>query len=299
MNPTLVFVVVAAALTFSSPAISGAPVVTFEVIATFDYPGATSTYALDVNDRNKAAGFFVNPSGAVRGFVRSGDHLSGPLINPREQDDYTEITGINNSGTICGYYLGASRNFDSFLYSGSTYTPIDIGVHSTTVSSLNDSGNSCGSIEVENPAFVVIDGATTTFTIPGANSIGALGMNNLNQCVGYYRIGLDYYGFIRNSDGTLTYPILAANRSSTFLYGISDQGWMSGIVNDDLGSHGVLFLSPNQSVTYDYPGATSTSFNGMNNRGVIAGNYVDASGTHGLLVRVRRATSADLTDAPE
>jgi hypothetical protein len=39
--------------------------------------------------------------------------------------------------------------------------------------------------------------------------------------------------------------------------------------------------------TFDYPGSTFTSLNGINDKGFICGRYVDASGiAHGFLARV-------------
>ena len=52
-------------------------------------------------------------------------------------------------------------------------------------------------------------------------------------------------------------------------------------------THGLFFVPPNGFFTFDFPGATFTSLNGINAQGVICGRYVDASGTHGFLARVR------------
>jgi hypothetical protein len=53
-------------------------------------------------------------------------------------------------------------------------------------------------------------------------------------------------------------------------------------------THGLFFIPPNQFSTFDYPGSTFTSLNGINDKGVICGRYVDASGiAHGFLARIR------------
>ena len=52
-------------------------------------------------------------------------------------------------------------------------------------------------------------------------------------------------------------------------------------------THGLFFVPPNKFFTFDYPGSTFTSLNGINAQGFICGRYVDASGTHGFLARVR------------
>jgi hypothetical protein len=51
-------------------------------------------------------------------------------------------------------------------------------------------------------------------------------------------------------------------------------------------THGLFFVPPNGFFTFDYPGATFTSLNGINDKGVFCGRFVDASGTHGFLARV-------------
>jgi len=53
-------------------------------------------------------------------------------------------------------------------------------------------------------------------------------------------------------------------------------------------THGLFFVPPNDFFTYDFPGSTFTSLNGISSQGFICGRYVDASGiAHGFLARVR------------
>jgi hypothetical protein len=53
-------------------------------------------------------------------------------------------------------------------------------------------------------------------------------------------------------------------------------------------THGLFFVPPNNFFTFDYPGSTFTSLNGINAQGFICGRYTDASGiAHGFLARVR------------
>ena len=53
-------------------------------------------------------------------------------------------------------------------------------------------------------------------------------------------------------------------------------------------THGLFFTAPNNFFTFDYPGSTFTSLNGINAQGFICGRYVDASGiAHGIIARVR------------
>ena len=59
-------------------------------------------------------------------------------------------------------------------------------------------------------------------------------------------------------------------------------------------AHGLFFVPPNKFFTFDYPGSTFTSLNGINRDGFICGRYVDASGIgHGIIARVRVAAAAN------
>jgi hypothetical protein len=54
-------------------------------------------------------------------------------------------------------------------------------------------------------------------------------------------------------------------------------------------THGLFFSSPTRFLVFDYPGATFTSLNGINQQGIICGRYLDSSGVeHGIVARVRR-----------
>ena len=57
-------------------------------------------------------------------------------------------------------------------------------------------------------------------------------------------------------------------------------------------THGFFMTSPTKYISYDYPGATFTSLNGINRQGLICGRYLDNSGIeHGILARVKRIPS--------
>ena len=100
------------------------------------------------------------------------------------------------------------------------------------------------------------------------------------------------HGFVRASDGTLTYPIDPPGAVRTFVFGVNDAGLIVGrYIEAATGmSHAFLLQLPDQFFTYDYPGATFTSFNGINRGGFICGRYRSADGIeHGLVVRARPA----------
>ena len=52
--------------------------------------------------------------------------------------------------------------------------------------------------------------------------------------------------------------------------------------------HGFVFKHGLNFVSYSYSGSCQTEFGGVNNRGLICGNYGDASGNnHGFIAKIR------------
>src|SRR5947208_9711724 len=102
-----------------------AATITIQVITTFDYPGSTKTYPYAINDNNEIAGFFSD-SVATRGFTKTSDgQFSAPIIDPDDTHNLTAAFGINNSGTVCGYFFGVD-DYHGFFFSGGTYTQYDV-----------------------------------------------------------------------------------------------------------------------------------------------------------------------------
>jgi hypothetical protein len=286
----LFFLVVAVFLTFPSlQTFAGSPI-TFEVLASFDYPNATATVANVITDRGGVGGWCVSKGPRiVRGFFRlENGQFSAPLTEPDSSTGTSYVNGRNNNGITTGYYETAT-GYDGFLKSGSTFTTVHLGGFFTYVEKINDAGNYCGSSS--SGAFVNIGGTMTIFGVPGAGGTGADGINNLDQVVGGYSMGDSNFGYRRNADGTFEYPIAVPGFSFTNLHAINDRGWMVGVASSpSAGTHGVLFRSPSEFVLYDYPGSGTTTFTGINSRGLICGYYFDDMGqSHAFIVRAKLA----------
>ncbi len=273
--------------------------VTFDLIATFDYPedGTTLTFALGIDDQGNVVGGFAGDKN--HGFVRFVDgRFSRPLIRP-DWEGGGFLSGLNAMHTFCGWYFDDS-GAHGFIDSGADFTPFDIsGAKNTQVWGLNDAGNFCGGYSntgLEDTGFVSIDGVVTTFRIPESTVTSAQGINNLNECVGRYidTSGI-HHGFLRDADGNMIYPIDARGAESTDLYGINDRGWMVGRAVDRVleNDHGIFFQTPQQSAMYDYPatGVDNTDFTGVNEKGFICGYYREAATgyQHSFVVRVTPA----------
>jgi probable HAF family extracellular repeat protein len=168
----------------------------------------------------------------------------------------TQATGINKYGQIVGYYIDGNGQKNGFIYSQGTYTTI------TGTQTVRDA-----------------NGGTHTYTF----AIVPQGINDTDQIVGYFGSGAS---FLYNYNTGFFFP--TGNVTGTGdAQGINDQNVVVGSYNFQNSSngpanHGVIY--PNYqsnpwplnsgNTTLDYPNATSTFANGINNKGVVVGYYV-------------------------
>jgi probable HAF family extracellular repeat protein len=82
-----------------------------ENYTTINYPGASGTQALGINNGNVIVGMYTDSAG-THGFSYSGGNYTA--IN-YPGASATEATGINNSGVIVGTYEDASGNYHGFM----------------------------------------------------------------------------------------------------------------------------------------------------------------------------------------
>ena len=279
MKPKHIFISILAVLfvfplmgTFAQQAANSGSI---EVITTFDYPGTgNSTSPQKINSRGDIVGEFIDSSGVVRGFVRFSDgSFSAPIVDPNDTVGFTEGRGINNSRTVVGDYAISDGNNHGFFLSGGTFTEYDVpGAVSTNVLGINDAGDFTGGFNDVNGnfyGFISRGGTITSFSVPGTSSTLAYDINNSKQLVvGYYidSSGI-LHGYYRDANGALHFPIDPPGSTATVLFGDNDRNWVVGRYADASGvTHGLFFIPPNNFFTFDYPGSTFTSLNGINAR---------------------------------
>jgi hypothetical protein len=147
----------------------------------------------------------INPAGTIAAGYSSTDPAGmtnqqaitvsgGPLFttpvftNIILPSNISQATGVNNAGTVVGFFQLASGNFSAF---------VDIG------------------------------GTTTPFEFPGSASTQALGVNNLGEIVGdYVDAGGMMHGFLDNAGAfTMLDP---TGSTATTINGINDSGTVVG-----------------------------------------------------------------------
>ncbi len=217
-------------------------------------------------------------------------------------DTFTQLLGINNSGTIAGYHgagttpqhpnkgftLTLSNHFTNENFPNSVQTQV-VGINNSGYTGgfyVDTAGTTHGFLDKKGH-FIKVDAPNTAF-----NQI--LGLNDNGVSAGYS--STDPGGAILqrayiDDHGTFTYltslfPKGTGNSQAT---GINNDEIVSGFYVDVQGvNHGfvVNYENPRAAklVTIDYPGSTSTQVLGINNRGHLSGVYTDAKGqSHGFI----------------
>jgi probable HAF family extracellular repeat protein len=116
---------------------------------TIDVPGATSTSAFGINDSGQIMGIFFDTTGTSHGFLLDTSGSITTIDVPGASGRETFARGINNSGQIVGYFGMFPTGGHGFLYTGGSFTSIDVDVpHLETFAlGINNSGQIVGSFD--------------------------------------------------------------------------------------------------------------------------------------------------------
>jgi hypothetical protein len=247
---------------------------------TFDVPGASQTFGLDINAAGTVAGYYNagggNAPDLFRSFVRDRGGAITTFAAPGAgtgpgQGTFTTVTnGLNPGGAVTGWYLDANNVFHGFVRtSNGAITTFDVPGAGTGTGSfqgtfpegINPEGAVTGaSQDASNVLHGFVrapNGAITTFDVPGAGTAAF--------------------------QGTLAFtPSGAISAAGTILGNYIDA---SNVV------HGFV-RAPNDVITsFDAPGAGTGFLQGtfptsFNPAGAIVGFYVDANNvSHGFLLQ--------------
>lgn len=182
-----------------------------------DGPGSVTTQTLGLNDNHQAVGFYVDANGTTQGFLynTSTQMLTTLPFGSLGGANGLTATGINNAGTIVGFYSTAAGTISPFIDQGGTFTsPVDPDGSDAMFFGINNSGEIVGSDTANNGAtqglvYNSTTGTWTTVNDPLAsvnpNSFGLdgttlNGINDAGDLVGFYS---DASG---NVDGLLVTP---------------------------------------------------------------------------------------------
>ena len=268
--------------------------ISVELIKTFDFtrPGYTFLSTGQLNDGGTFVLQLLQGSAAVAALGNVDGTFARPFVEPDQDVGFTSASGINNAGVVCGRYDqgGTTHGFLKHRKAFKSYDAPVAGETATTVDGINDARDFCGIYTAQSGsevhAYALIGGTFITIPISGFTP-EASAINNLDEVVGSYGDSQGFYGFLRAADGTLTLPIIAPGASQTVPMAINDAGYFVGYWADNRGAHAFVMHLPDTFVSYDMPGATGTSFTGINSDGLIVGNFQDQQHkTHGLVMQL-------------
>jgi uncharacterized membrane protein len=272
---------------------------------TIDAPGAGTaslqgTFGIAIDAGGDVAGTFNDSNNALHGFLKKsgGGEFSIDAPGAGSQQGYgTEAAGINASGEIAGGFFDTQGVGHSFVRSaGGTITAFDPPNSSSGAESINDGGTVAGGFVDPNGAHGYLrapDGTFTTFDPTGVPTqvfiVVPYRINASGAVAGTYTdTGGVFHGFLRSPGGTITVldapgAGTAANEGTELVdintSGVIVGGINIGIINGVNTTHSLILAADGTYTIFDPPqsGAHSSFAEGINDSGVVVGEYRDAN----------------------
>jgi probable HAF family extracellular repeat protein len=218
-----------------------------ESFCQLDYPGATATEILGINNLGQMVGMFTTLV-ATSGFLYDRGTFSPPLAYPGA-GNFTVLNGLNDRGEIVGVYQDAVPGEHSFLYKAGKYEALVYpGAKEIGAQDINDSGQIVGDF-------------------PDAK-------------------GTHGFAYLENV-GVFTPALDCPNGTVTALRGVNNGGQIvGGCVDAQRNEHPFLYMAGALN-PIRIPGAISASANGINDRGQIVGNFQAAGGAQTFVAAIR------------
>lgn len=260
----------------------------------YTYPGTTGSLASAATKTGKiVGGYGINISANTpsnQGFLLKNNKFTS-LGYPGAL--YTQPNGMSESGVVVGAWGTSDLSADEhgFKLTGKKFTTIDFpgATEGTVASGINKSGDIVGSWGDNTTAhgFLLSKGTYTSIDYPGAFYTVTWGIDSAGDIVGWYGANFDdSHGFIY-SKGVFT-PLDYPGYSQNYVADMNDSGMIVGGFGDDTIIGGVdyqwqhCYIYQNgQFTTFDAPfgPAAATLTWHLNNEGLVAGYYLDASAT--------------------
>ena len=244
----------------------------------FKFPGSVSTEGWNINQDGSVVGYYDTADGRRHGFIARPD-----------ADTAAHVSGVPVSVNSAG----ASYTFESIDVPGVDFLEI------TASSDHEDYAGNTRSLDDENiVGFTLIDGVFTTYHFPGAKNTYFYALGNTGIAAGYYEDSNGLHHGVILEDGELRqYDFPGA--VETFIHGISDAtGALTGNYIDASG----VRRGFSGEIIVEFPGASETYADFVNEHGNIVGSYVNAEGRYegyvqaldGRSLSLNYRTTADL-----
>jgi probable HAF family extracellular repeat protein len=247
-----------------------------------DVPGAVTTYPSGIDGAGDVTGWYYDTQG-THGFLLSGGTYT-TLDYPGASN--ATANGINDLGKIVGYtYVNSAAV--GFLYDIQTqaFTQINYpGAQGTFATNINNAGAIVGAYYNRRTqlGFEQLGAKYRQIAPPGAAWVNMYGVTDSGAIYGgVSKTGSPNFRFIHGTYKRVSIP----NAPNAIVYGVNLAGTvLVGVYNP---SPFVVagFLYQNKILTkLEFPGATMTEANGVNDAGAVVGRFYDANGgPHGYI----------------
>jgi len=252
---------------------------------TIDYPKASRTNIYGINDSGMVVGFYADEN-INNGFLFDGSDYKSISVPGAY---HTSAMGINNAGVIVGLYRDHRGNH-GFIYDGNKFTTIDFpGFIYTIAYDINDDGivvgHYCNHKFGMSPTHGFLYDGTDFIKIdfPGARSTSAYSINNAGIIVGVYHDDKGVHSFKYDDKIFTSIDLDYPETKVTIPNDINDVGFIAGII---LGVQQKGLIFDGESVSaIEIPESNRTSAWGVNNDGMVVGNFSDKDDNeHGFVL---------------
>lgn len=272
----------------------------------FDAPDSTGTYPVGINDLGVVTGSYEDKAQNFHGFVwRKGK------LETIDHPDSTLLGDANNAGTVIGNYGDAmTQHAVTHVIGTDQWTNLpDIEEKNLNAGNgINDLGIAVGAVgqgnfsgSFPNWAGWTWDGCKYSFFhAPDETSLWGTVANAINdrgQIAGAFGDASGIVrGFLKEGDEftNLDYP--KTPRVNTYPTGINNKGVIAGNywpANTTTNIDDGFVYSNGTFTTVDYPAATASSVNGINDAGDLVGNWFDSKGVSHGFVALRKKCECD------
>jgi probable HAF family extracellular repeat protein len=179
------------------------------------------------------------------------------------------------------------------------YTTIDFpGATTTSAWGISDRGDVVGVYSLPdkiNHGFLWSGGRLTSIDYPGATATDTWGINAQGDIAGDYTVNGVMHGFVLTRGRFVTVDV--PGEPVTAIAAINNLGGLVAAYNLADNSIHTALIKGDVVQKVDYPNATGTQGNGINDAGDLVANYTIGGVTHGLVVSNGKMTSLDYPDA--
>jgi probable HAF family extracellular repeat protein len=191
-------------------------------------PQGDSTTPASINDAGQIAGSY-NMGLDQHAFVLSGGTYA--TIDPPGRGPYASANGINNTGSIIGYYTDPQQRQHEFQYADGQFISRDAPNSGNTVGfGINDDGEAVGEVDTQSGdsyGFLMVNGGYAPIRFPGTILTVARAINNQGDIVGtYVDTASATHGFLAHDGVFTTLDVPGARLTNPT--GINDAGQVVG-----------------------------------------------------------------------